>query len=46
MVCIECKKNKKNVHEIVTRRKTKIIICTDCIKKYQRKEGSSARDSI
>ncbi len=43
--CRDCGKETPRFHEIQTNRKGKIVICYDCMKKYQRKEVASARDS-
>lgn len=44
-ICMDCKKDKlTDYQEINTRRKTKVIICNECLKKYQRKEVASARN--
>lgn len=45
-VCIECKREiYSNFQTIQTSRKSKVIICNDCISKMQRKEADNARDS-
>lgn len=43
--CRDCGKETSRFHEIQTNRKGKIVICHDCMKKYQRSEVASARDS-
>lgn len=43
--CRDCGKQKIRFFEIKTQRKQKIIICHDCMKKYQRSEVASARNS-
>ena len=43
--CRDCGKETHRFHEIHTQQKTKIIICYDCMNKYQRREVASARDS-
>lgn len=43
--CRDCEKETTRFHEIQTNRKGKIVICFDCMKKYQRSEAVSARDS-
>ena len=43
--CRDCGKEKLHFHEIQTNRKEKIVICHDCMKKYQRSEVASARNS-
>jgi len=43
--CRDCGKQKLRFHEIQTKRNTTIVICYDCMKKYQRSEVASARDS-
>ena len=43
-ICIECKRDKlRDYQEIRTQRKTTVVICDDCMKKYKRaSEGSSS----
>lgn len=43
-ICIECQKDKLDVYEIVTRRKTKHYICRECANKSspRRKEVDHA----
>ena len=43
--CRDCEKETTRFHEIQTNRKGQIVICYDCMKKYQRREVASARDS-
>lgn len=43
--CRDCGKETRFFHEIQTNRKGKIVICHDCMKKYQRREVASARNS-
>ena len=45
-ICSSChKETLHNYHSIETKRKSKLIICSDCLKQTQRKEVDSARDS-
>lgn len=45
-ICSYCQKEVfTNYQSIETKRKSKIIICSDCLKQTQRKEVDSARDS-
>ena len=45
-ICRDCGKDKvTGYQEIHTRRKTIVIICNECLKKYQRKEVANARDN-
>jgi len=45
-ICRDCNKDVAgNFQTIETRRKTKIIICNECLAKYKRKEVNSANNS-
>ena len=45
-ICRDCKKDVySNYQTIITKRKTEVVICDDCMKKYRRNNVSGARDS-
>lgn len=45
-VCMDCKEEVLKDYQIIeTKRSTKVCICNECLKKYQRKEVKGARDS-
>lgn len=44
-ICRDCKKEVYSYHTINTKRKTEVIICHECMKKYRRNNVSGARDN-
>ena len=45
-VCVECKEDVvRDYHKIQTRRNTEVVICKECMAKYQRKEVNSASNN-
>lgn len=45
-VCVECKRdNVKGYHRIQTKRGSQVVICKECMAKYQRKEVDSASNN-
>lgn len=44
-VCVECKNDVLSYHKINTKRGSEIIICKECMAKYQRKEVNSASNN-
>ena len=45
-ICMDCKKEVvENYHEIKTKRKTTVITCYECMKKYRRGNQENATDS-
>lgn len=43
--CRDCGKQSTKFHVSHTSRNTTVVICYDCMKKYQRGETANARDS-